>query len=179
MWVSHLTMLGERFGGKAALILHDFESQRGEIVDAGENVPRRLRTEYASVAKNHPWGTYMWSKEPGYAIFPDALSVAIRTDQQDNYVAFTKLLKKYDIEIGMGAILWKDRHLEPRFVFAVGVLRPGDPYKGDQFSKEDKDIFSTELVPNMVKHIQDHERVKAIVAQRKLDIVRERLLGSR
>jgi len=160
-WVSYLTRLSRQHGGMSALIHHDFESRSGDVVEACEHVPRRYLRRYAVVSKIHPWAQYLWRDPAGTPIFPDERRVYDRVSQDRNTDLFVNTLIRLGIPIGMGAILWKDRHPNPRHVFAIAILRPGDPKKGDAFTREEKDLFARQI-PALVKDIQTHDRVRSL-----------------
>lgn len=163
MWASYLTRTCQQYGCKAmaGLILHDFALQSGEVLESCNNVPKRYRWAYAKLAKNHPWAQYMWRDPAGTMIFPDERRVIDRVSQNRNIDAFVRALIKRNIPIGIGAVLWKDNHPNPRFVVAIAILRPGNPYNGDTFSRNEKDVFACEIPP-LVNEIKNHERVRKI-----------------
>lgn len=154
-WKKCLTQLATQHDGVAGLIYHDFSKHAGDILAASEGVPSVLLATYPRISKNHPWAPYMWRDPIGTLIFGEEREVHARIADDYNSEAFLHALLHHNLARGMGAILWKDRPVAPRWVIAVGILKHSSLSDSQVFSSSDQEQFLM-LIPALTEVAKRH-----------------------
>lgn len=154
-WRKCLTRLAGHYGGIAGLVSHDFSRRNGDVLAASDGVSAELVETYRRISRHHPWAPYMWRDPVGTPIFAEEREVHERIADDRNSEPFIEALLLHNIVRGMGAILWKDRDVAPRWVIAVGILKHSSLSDFSVFSEAEQDGF-LELVPGLTEVARRH-----------------------
>jgi hypothetical protein len=161
-----LTRLGDRYGGMAGPVVHDFVGIRGQVLDFGDQWDPSIVELYERHSVNNPWLAVMWREPPGTLIVGSEVHDLERAESPLLAPFQRNFLETLDLFRGIGAVLWDDAFPAPRWCVVVAVLRPNSagPYSAPEIAAFE------DLIPFMSQAIRRHACVEALTRGRAGDL---------